>query len=92
MPFFCLVASLVMTAPLFISAPVPKMVTTAPQGIPAPGSGSSWSSNSMVHRSRPSHAWTETIFTQSITLPPPTTRMKSTFFSRASLAPSWTLA
>ena len=34
---FCPRSSFVMTAPLFISAPVPEAVTTAPNGMPAPG-------------------------------------------------------
>lgn len=90
MPFFCLAASLVMTAPLFISDPVPKMVTTAPMGMPSVEN--SWSESSIFHTSRSVSAWTETIFTQPMTLPPPTARMKSTPFSRARRAPSWTLA
>lgn len=90
MPFFRLAASLVMTAPLFISAPMPKMVTTAPMGMPSVGN--SWSESSIFHTSRSVSAWTETIFTQSMTLPPPTARMKSTPLSRARRTPSWTLA
>lgn len=90
MPFFCLAASLVMTAPLFISAPVPKMVTTAPMGMPSVGLLPCMNSRSQTSSSV--LAWTETIFTQSMTLPPPTARMKSTPLSRARRTPSWTLA
>ena len=84
-PFTC-VSSLVMTAPLFCSAPVPESVTMQPMGMNELGILPSACSN--VSMSSSSIACAETTLQQSKTDPPPTARMKSTCSSRASAAPS----
>ena len=91
MPPLILTSSLVMTAPPFISAPVPEAVTTAPSGMGA-FAGILWRTISRSHRSSSVTAWAATILQQSTTLPPPTARIRSILRSRASLAPSYTLA
>ena len=86
-----LASSLVMTAPPFISAPVPEAVTTAPRGMGAAAGALCWTI-SRSHRSSSVTAWAATILQQSTTLPPPTARIRSMWCSRASSAPSRTLA
>lgn len=83
-------SSQVMTAPEFISAPVPEAVTTAPMGSPAEGKAPR--SYSIFQRSSSSTVCAQITLQQSITLPPPTARTKSTPRSRASAAPAWALA
>lgn len=83
-------SSQVMTAPEFISAPVPEAVTTAPMGSPAEGKAPR--SYSIFQRSSSSTVCAQITLQQSITLPPPTARMKSTCCSRAMAAPSCTFA
>lgn len=90
MPPFHFFSSWVMTPPAFISAPVPDAVTTAPTGIPALGNCPLPYSISQMSSS--SRACAEITLQQSITLPPPTARMKSTCCSRAMAAPSCTFA
>ena len=90
MPVFTFRASLVITAPPFISAPVPEAVTTAPRGR-APA-GRRRVANSISHRSCSVLAWAATILQQSITDPPPTARIKLTPSRLASAAPCCTLA
>ena len=90
MPDFSFFSSWVITAPAFISEPVPKTVTIVPSGM-------NWLGKvcltiSMSQMSSSSFACAEIILQQSDTEPPPTTRMRSTPFSRASFAPSCTFA
>ena len=73
---FHILSSQVMTAPEFISAPVPEAVTTAPMGIPSAGNLPDLYSISQM--SSWQTAWAEITLQQSMTLPPPTARMKST--------------
>ena len=80
-----------MTAPPFISAPVPEAVTTAPMGMGGTVGSQCWTS-SMSQMSSSSTAWAAITLQQSMTEPPPTAKIKSMRFSRASAAPSWTLA
>ena len=83
-------SSWVMTAPLFISEPVPNTVTMVTRGMNSVGRAcfvyciSQMSSSSL--------AWADTILQQSDTEPPPTARIRSTWFSLANFAPSCTLA
>ena len=64
-----------MTAPEFISAPVPEAVITAPSGIPVCGNFPS--SYSMFQISVSNIACAEITLQQSMTLPPPTANIKS---------------
>ena len=77
-----------MTAPLFISLPVPNTVTIVPRGMNFVGSVCFAYSISQMSSSR--FACAEMTLQQSDTLPPPTARIRSTWFSRASFAPSCT--
>ena len=80
-----------MTAPPFISLPVPAMVTITPKG----NGRKSTTPGRVQKSSQISPGYTaamETALQQSMTLPPPTPRIKSTPFSLARAAPFWTLA
>ena len=82
-------SSQVITAPAFISAPVPEAVTMAPIGIPAVGNIPLLYSRFQISSFRTACA--ETTLQQSMTEPPPTARIKSAWHSRASDEPSCTL-
>ena len=85
-------SSQVMTAPEFISAPVPEAVTTAPTApMGSPAAGKAPRSYSIFQMSSSSTACAQITLQQSITLPPPTARTKSTPRSRASAAPALSL-
>ena len=90
MPVLILSSSFVITAPPLHSLPVPETVTIIPSG-----NGSKSITPGLAQKSAqmsPSYfAPSEIALQQSITLPPPTARIKSALLSLASLTPSSTL-